>query len=209
MSSMILTCTASIFPAAKAAKVTGSRPATARAYSISPAADSQDSRNAAASSSAAKSDRRGRDANSASAAIRAQASRDSIRRAPDRNPISWSSDSPASPAPSGPAAVSSTMASSGPGAIVPARPSSANPSRDRSSAGAVTYRPCGMPSPASQPSSSPSPGSLEPGDLSGTGDSAADMAHLAGYGKGFSGDVRQRTIYHFTRSTSSDNRTEF
>ena len=173
LSSMIRTWTGSSFPAASAANVTGSRRATVRAYSISPAADSQVSRNAAATSSAAKSVRRGRDANSASAAIFAHASRDSIRRVPARNPTSWSSDSPARPSPSAPATVSSTMASSEPGAIVSARPSSANPSRDSSSAGSVTYRPCGMPSPAS-------PGSPEPAGSSGPGDSAADMTHLAG-----------------------------
>src|SRR5690349_15921605 len=78
-SSMILTWTGSRLPAASAAKVTGSRRATVRAYSMSPAADIQDGRNAAATSSAAKSCRRGRDANSASAAIRAHASRDSER----------------------------------------------------------------------------------------------------------------------------------
>ena len=154
-SSMILTCTASIFPAASLAKVTGSRRATVWAYPISPAADSQVRWNAAAISSAAKSCRRGREANSPSAAIRAQASRDSIRRVPDKNPTSWSSDSLARSSPCSPVTVSSTMASSGPGAIVSARPSSANPSRDSSSAGKVTYSPCGMPSSTSPAARSP------------------------------------------------------
>ena len=175
-SSMILTRTGSSFPAASAAKVTGSRRATVRANSISPAADSQVSRNAAAISSAAKSCRRGRDPNSASAAILAHARRDSIRRAPDRNPTSWSSDSSASPV-----SVRSGRRVEHHGQERTRRHGVGPAVRGEPLQGQVLRR-RGHVQPLREclfPASQPPPGSPEPGGSSGSGDSAADMAHLA------------------------------
>ena len=49
-------------------------------------------------------------------------------------PISWSSDRPATPAPSSPVTAPTTAASSGPGAIASDAPPCANPGRDTCSA---------------------------------------------------------------------------
>ena len=162
-SSMIRRWTGWIRQAASAAKVWGSRLATLQAKSICPAADCWDRCSSQASSSAANSPSRpvpARRANSPTAAISVHADRDSRRRAAEMMPSSWSSEQPASPEPSSPVTVSTTVASSAPGTIVSASPPWANPDRVSCSAGKHTYRPCGMPS-SSGPGSS-SAGSGEP-----------------------------------------------
>ena len=115
------------------------------AKSICPAADGWLMCSSKASSSAANSPCGlvpARRANSPIAAISVQAARDSRRRAAEMIPISWSSEQPARPEPSSPVTVSTTVASSGPGAMVSASPFWAKPDRVSCSAGRVMYRPC-------------------------------------------------------------------
>src|SRR6202042_2644977 len=106
-----------------------------------------------------------RRANSLMAVNRIHAFRHSWRRAAEMMPSSWSSEHPASPEPSSPVTVSTTVASSGPGAIVSAWPFWANPDRVSSSAGRVTNRPCS--GPGASPSGGKPPGSASSGPGSG------------------------------------------
>ncbi len=89
------------------------------------------------------------------AARRRVAVRDSRRRAAEMIPSSWSSEQPARPAPSSPVTVSTTAASSAPGAIVSDAPPWQKPARVSCPAGRVMYRPCSGPGDG--------PGSLGPG----------------------------------------------